>query len=101
MHNREGRNFATGKQLYTPKKILLHIPFPEQKKREELSFQKTNSSVPKENNKNKTKKKISFLLIFLLKLAFKPNKSQESQVQSQDYHNQNGENSLKEESIQH
>ena len=51
--------------------------------------------------KQKQKSKSSFLLIFLLKIAFKPNKSQESQVSSQDHHNQNGENPLKEESIQH
>ena len=51
--------------------------------------------------KQKQKSKSSFLLIFILKIAFKPNKSQESQVSSQDHHNQNGENPLKEESIQH
>ena len=57
-------NFATGKQLYTPKKNTTAHTFSRAKKREELSFQKTNSSVPKENNKNKTKKRFLFFLFF-------------------------------------
>ena len=74
---------------FTHKKKLLHIHFPEQKKK--ISFPKI---IPPYKTKQKAKN--SFLLIFLLKIAFKPNKSQESQVSSQDHHNQNGENPLKE-----
>ena len=52
-------------------------------------------------NQTKTKSKSLFSSHFSFKIAFKPNKSQESQVSSQDHHNQNGENPLKKESIQH
>ena len=85
-------NFSQNKKKTL--ETLLHVPFSKAKK----SFFFSNFS---RTNQTQTKSKSSFLLIFLLKIAFKPNKSQESQVSSQDHHNQNGENPLKEESIQH
>ena len=62
-----------------------------QNSRKKLFF--PNSSV---QIKQKQKSKSFFSSHFSFKIAFKPNKSQESQVLSQDHHNQNGENPLKE-----
>ena len=98
MHCSEGSDFWTGKATFhrtknNPYKHYCRYSFPKAKKAFFSNFSRT--------NQKQTKSKSSFLLIFLLKIAFKPNKSQKSQVSSQDHHNQNGENPLKEESIQH
>ena len=80
-------NFTEKKK---PKKLYCSHPFlraknfdfkprkPKLKKRKAFFFKK-NSSV-----QNQTKKKLLFFLFF--KIAFKPNKGQESQVPSQHHH---------------
>ena len=88
-----GSDFLPLEKQFYKKKIHYCRPFPEQKKpkQKKLSFPKNPSVQIKQN---------SFLLIFLLKRAFKPNKREKSQFSSQDY-NQNGENPLKQKSILH
>ena len=85
-------NFSQNKKK-TPRNTTARTFSQSQKKAFFSNFSRTNQT--------QTKSKSSFLLIFLLKIAFKPNSSQKSQVSSQDHHNQNGENPLKEKSIQH
>ena len=98
-HSTRIRILQPKKQLYTPKKYYCTYLFQSKKREKSFLSKKIIHQYQKKTTKTK-QKKISFLLIFLLKLAFKPNKNQESQVPSQD-HNQNGENLLKEESILH
>ena len=74
--------------LPKPKTLLLSLKIKTQEKAFFSKFICTNQT--------KTKSKSFFSSHFSFKIAFKPNKSQESQVSSQDHHNQNGENPLKE-----
>ena len=106
MAQQKGSDFSNLRIKFTEQKkktlkLYCRYLFPEKKKERRAFFPKNQFIRTKRKQQKQNKKKISFLLIYLLKLAFKPNKSQESQVPSQDHHNQNGENPLKEESIQH